>query len=161
MGFQKFNVTMRTFTNDLHGYSDLYAMAFNVEELLKELTFRSSRSSGSGGQNVNKVETRVEAILNLNECKALTMEQKAIIRKRLKNRIDASGNLAVGSSTSRYQHQNKKIATKRLIDLLKTALKRKKIRKKTGIPTAVKEKRLKEKKHRSDIKSNRKYRPDS
>lgn len=135
-------------------------MAFNTEEILKEINYRNSRSSGSGGQHVNKVETRVEAIFNLNDSQSLTVEQKSSIRKRLKNRIDANGNITVSSSTSRYQHQNKKIATKRLVDLLKTALKRKKIRKKTGIPKAVKEKRLKAKKHRSEVKAKRNYRPN-
>ncbi|MCB0753990.1 MAG: aminoacyl-tRNA hydrolase [Flavobacteriales bacterium] len=130
------------------------------EGILTELSYRTSRSSGSGGQHVNKVESRVEAVWNVSESKALTPEQKAQILSRLKNRIDQSGNLSASSSTSRSQHQNKQLATERLLALVELALKKKKIRKKTGIPNSVKEKRLKEKKKRSELKSSRKFRSD-
>lgn len=132
----------------------------NKEEIHKELSYQTSRSSGSGGQHVNKTETRVEVILNVTSSNALTLDQKNLICNRLRNRIDKEGNLRVASSSSRYQNQNKKLATQRLLELLELALKKKKIRKKTGIPQSVKEKRLKNKKHRSEVKSNRKFRPD-
>jgi ribosome-associated protein len=130
------------------------------EDILTELSYRTSRSSGSGGQHVNKVESRVEVVWNVAESRALSQEQKALILSRLKNRIDHSGNLTVSSSTSRSQHENKKLATARLLSLVELALKKKKIRKKTGIPNLVKEKRLKEKKKRSELKSSRKFRSD-
>ena len=136
-------------------------MALDREQLQSEFSYRTSRSSGSGGQHVNKVESRVEVIFNIDETELLTLEQKKLIRARLKNRIDSNGNIAVSSSTSRQQKQNKKLATKRLFELLELALKKKKIRKKTGVPRAVKEKRLKKKKHRSEIKSNRTFKPDA
>lgn len=127
---------------------------------MDEISYRTSRSSGSGGQHVNKVESRVEATLNLEDCKSLTADQKDQVVSRLRNRIDKSGNLSVSSSTSRSQKQNKKFATDRLLALIELALKKKKIRKKTGIPKAVKEKRLKNKKRRSELKSSRNFRAD-
>lgn len=135
-------------------------MEINREELEKELLFRTSRSSGSGGQHVNKVESRIEVVLNIPNSIVLSDIQKQIITARLKTRIDSSGNIAVSSSSSRSQNQNKKIATKRLFDLLELALKKKKIRKKTGIPKSVKEARLKSKKKRSEIKANRNFKAD-
>lgn len=139
---------------------DLYRVEINRKELEKELLFRTSRSSGSGGQHVNKVESRVEVVLNIPNSIVLSDIQKQIITARLKTRIDSSGNIAVSSSSSRSQNQNKKIAIKRLFDLLELALRKKKIRKKTGIPKSVKEARLKSKKKRSEIKANRNFKAD-
>ena len=130
------------------------------EILISDISFRTSRSSGSGGQNVNKVESKVEASINILENTHFSVNQKSLICSRLKNRIDKHGNLSVTSSTSRYQKQNKKFAISRLLDLIELALKKKKIRKKTGVPKSVKAKRLKKKKQRSEIKSNRKFRPE-
>lgn len=130
------------------------------DEILNELKFKTSRSSGSGGQHVNKVESRVEVIVNIEECLSLSTEQKRQVLLRLKNRIDKSGNLSVSSSTSRSQKQNMKFGIHRILELIELALKKKKIRKKTRIPKAVKEKRLKDKKKRSDLKSSRKFRAD-
>lgn len=135
-------------------------MPLDHENLQSELSYRTSRSSGSGGQNVNKVETRVEVIFCVEESAVLTEEQKKLICSRLKNRIDKKGNLTVSSSTSRQQKQNRKLATERMFSLLELSLKKKKIRKKTGIPKGVQEKRLKKKKQRSEIKSNRSFKPD-
>jgi len=130
------------------------------ENLQSEFSYRTSRSSGSGGQNVNKVETRVEVIFNVNETELLSETQKKLLHSRLKNRIDKQGKLTVSSSTSRQQKQNRKLATERMFSLLELALKKKKIRKKTGIPKGVREKRLQKKKQRSEIKSNRSFKPD-
>lgn len=135
-------------------------MLLDRDKIQREFSYRTSRSSGSGGQNVNKVETRVEVIFNVGQSSVLTEEQKKLIASRLKNRIDNSGVITVGSSSSRQQKQNRKFATHRLFELLELALKKKKIRKKTGIPKAVKEKRLKSKKQRSEIKSSRSFKPD-
>lgn len=135
-------------------------MKLDKEKLHTEFNYRTSRSSGSGGQHVNKVESRVEVILNVHNSVSLSENQKKLICLRLKNRIDGNGNIVVSSSTSRQQKQNRKIATKRLFELLELALKKKKIRKKTGIPKAVKENRLRKKKQRSEIKSSRSFKPD-
>ena len=86
---------------------------------------------------MNKVETRVEVIFCIEESMIFTEEQKKLILFRLKNRIDKQGNLTVSSSTSRQQKQNRKLATERMFSLLELALKKKKIRKKTGIPKGV------------------------
>lgn len=136
-------------------------MSIDKEQITKLIEYKTSRSSGSGGQHVNKTETRVEAILNITQCDVLSDQQKKLIYSRLKNRIDKEGNLKVAASSSRYQKQNKKLATNRLLELVELALKKKKIRKKTGIPRSVKEKRLKNKKQRSELKSSRKFRPDT
>lgn len=133
----------------------------HTDLILKQITFRTSRSSGSGGQHVNKVETRVEALLNVNECIALDEHQRERVHQRLKNRINSDGILAVSCAETRSQKRNRKIASEKLIELIGIALARKKIRKKTGISASAKRKRLKRKKEHSEKKSRRGYRPDS
>ena len=95
------------------------------DEILNELKFKTSRSSGSGGQHVNKVESRVEVIVNIEECLSLSTEQKRQVLLRLKNRIDKSGNLSVSSSTSRSQKQNKKFGIHRILELINYTERRK------------------------------------
>jgi len=135
-------------------------MQFNREALVKEISYRTSRSSGAGGQNVNKVETRVEAMLNVSESSVLETAQKARVAVRLKNRINASGILAVSCGETRSQNRNKQIASNRLIDLIVLALEKKRIRKKTGIPKSVKRKRLNNKKKQSEKKARRRFDSD-
>jgi ribosome-associated protein len=135
-------------------------MEFNQEALVKEITFRTSRSSGAGGQNVNKVETRVEALLNISETAILSDSQKSRISARLKNRINSEGILAVSCAETRSQGRNRQIATDRLLELVHLALEKKKIRKKTGFPNSVKRKRLDTKKKQSEKKSRRKFDSD-
>lgn len=135
-------------------------MEFNKEALVKEVSFRTSRSSGAGGQNVNKVETRVEALLNILESTTLSDSQKARISARLKNRINSEGVLAVSCAETRSQGKNRQIATDRLLELIHLALEKKKIRKKTGIPNSVKRKRLDTKKKQAEKKLRRKFDAD-
>jgi ribosome-associated protein len=130
-------------------------MEFDRAALTKEITFRTSRSSGAGGQNVNKVETRVEALLSLAANATLSESQKDRIFHRLKNRINSEGILAVSCAETRSQGRNREIAANRLMELIELALEKKKIRKKTGIPHSVKRKRLDSKKKHSEKKSRR------
>lgn len=115
----------------------------NIES---ELEFKSSRSGGKGGQNVNKVETKIELNLNIPESKILTDDEKNRILLKLKNRIDKSGILIITSQTERSQLLNKNKSVKKFFDLTDKALKEDKIRKKSNISKTEKQKRLYEKK---------------
>ncbi|NOY50387.1 MAG: aminoacyl-tRNA hydrolase [Chlorobi bacterium] len=124
--------------------------------LKKELKFRTSRSSGPGGQSVNKLSTKVELLFDINESQLLNDEQKSLINERLANRINNNGLLILSSGETRSQLKNKEIVIQRFLDLIKEALKPVKIRKPTKVPVKVKEKRLKTKKFVSDKKGLRK-----
>ena len=87
-----------------------------------ELTFRFSRSSGKGGQNVNKVSTRVEASFDVLGSPSLQEFERTLLLSRLRSRIDASGVLTVSSDTSRSQWQNRSEAVEKLCELLRRAL---------------------------------------
>lgn len=122
---------------------------------LSNLEFVFSRSSGPGGQNVNKVNTQASVILDIALCPDLTDQQRALIRKNLANRIDKLGKLRITSSRYRSQSANRQDALDRLYALLTAALRKKKIRKPTKISRNAAEKRLEKKKHRSQIKQGR------
>ena len=115
------------------------------EEILKTVTFKTSRSGGKGGQNVNKVSSKVELIFNLEAAGFLTDEERALVTERLANRLDQEGNLHVVSQEDRSQLLNKEKTIAKLITLLKSALHVQKMRKPTKIPKAVIRKRLKDK----------------
>lgn len=120
-----------------------------------ELTYRATRSGGPGGQHVNTSATRVELEFDVGASPSLSDAQRALIQERLATRIDNDGVMRLSSSTSRSQHQNREDVTERLARLLEDALKVQKRRRKTRVPRAAKEKRLKEKKQRSRIKKDR------
>ncbi|MDY6799709.1 MAG: alternative ribosome rescue aminoacyl-tRNA hydrolase ArfB [Bacteroidota bacterium] len=126
------------------------------ELLLNELTFKAVRSSGSGGQNVNKVSTKVELRFDIENSEFLTEDEKARIFKKLKNRISNECILIITSDTERTQLRNKNKAIEIFFDLIERALKKPKKRKKTKPTLASKEKRLKEKKIQSEKKQFRK-----
>ncbi len=117
-----------------------------------ELTFCASRSSGPGGQNVNKVETRVTLHFDVAGSPSLSGEQRARILGRLRTRITKGGVLAVASQRHRTQSANRAAAVERLVELLREALRRRPVRKKTAVPRAAKERRLEAKKRRSRAK---------
>ena len=90
----------------------------NHQQILKECYFKTSRSSGAGGQHVNKVETKVILHFNIKNSEALSQDEKEILLIKLKNRIDKSGVLKINSQKSRSQLTNKKAAEKKLLHLL-------------------------------------------
>ena len=120
-----------------------------------ELRFTFSRCSGPGGQNVNKVNSRVTLWFDVKESPSLTEKQKYTIRKRLVNRINEAGILRISSTRYRTQRANKKYHVQRFEDLLRAVLTEKPVRKKSKLPRRAKEKRLQAKKHRGMIKSGR------
>lgn len=124
-----------------------------------DLQFRFSRSSGAGGQHVNKVSTRVELVFDVNNSSSLSATQKEIILTRLKSRIDADGCLRVSSQDSRSQWRNREDVLQKLIGLLSKALKEVRPRIVTSATRTSRERRLKTKKLESRKKATRQY-PD-
>ena len=125
-----------------------------------EISFRTSRSGGPGGQNVNKVETKVEILFDANNSPSLTDIQRSIILERLKGRIDSSGILRVTAQRSRSQFQNKEFAVERFVELLRNALKPRKARIETKPTRLAKAKRLLAKRRQSEKKQSRKIDPE-
>jgi len=120
-----------------------------------ELLFKASRSSGPGGQNVNKLNTRVTLFLDVANSPNLSDRQKMRLRTALSTRMDKHGVLRVVSQKHRTQEGNRRAALERLQGLLAEALKPRPIRKKTKIPAGAREKRLREKKRRGVLKQQR------
>ena len=117
-----------------------------------ELCFRTSRSSGPGGQHVNKTETRVELLFDLAHTPSLTDEQRALALAALQNRVDADGELRIVVEQHRSQYRNREEAIVRFVNLLQHAFRPRKTRRPTKIPRSVQENRLERKKQRSGIK---------
>lgn len=128
----------------------------NAELLKQELTYRTARSGGKGGQNVNKVETKAEALFEVATSNALSDAEKALVLEKLANKISAEGILAVTNQTERSQLMNKTLAEEKLLRLVTKALEKTKPRRATAIPKAVIAERLKEKKRTAEKKSTRK-----
>jgi ribosome-associated protein len=124
----------------------------------EELKFTSSRSSGPGGQHVNKVSTRVTLRFDLANSASLTPKQKQRILIRLATRISKQGVLRVVSQKTRSQAANKEAALERFVVLLQQALRKPPQRKPTTTSSAAKQKRLDEKKHRGQMKRKRAWR---
>ena len=93
-------------------------MQFSTRNIHKEAEFKATRSSGKGGQNVNKVSTKVEVRLNINDSSLLSEEEKEIIRKKLSTKISADGWLITNDQSSRSQLDNKKAAIAKLYKML-------------------------------------------
>ncbi len=126
------------------------------ELLLKECNFKTSRSGGKGGQNVNKVSSKVELIFNVSNSVVLTEEQKELLISKLATRLDSAYNLHIVSQEDRSQLLNKQRTIKKLEILLIKCLHVEKKRKPTKIPKSVKEKRLYSKLVMSNRKETRK-----
>jgi len=124
--------------------------------VLKEIKFKTARSGGSGGQNVNKVETMVEGYFNVQASRLLSLEQKDRIRIKLANKITDEGFLLVKSQTERSQLGNKEEVIRKINILINQALIQPKKRKTTKPSKAAKEKRIESKKKKGEIKLSRK-----
>jgi ribosome-associated protein len=120
-----------------------------------DLEFVATRSGGPGGQNVNKVSSRVTLRFDLERTTALSADQLARIRTRLASRINKDGVLQVTSQVTRSQDLNREDAVARFAELLRAALHQEKKRVKTKATRASKEQRLQEKKNRTQIKQGR------
>lgn len=127
-----------------------------IHTLVAECTFSSARSSGAGGQNVNKVNTKVELRFRVSSSTVFDENQKEKLQKRLANRINNDGELVLSSQESRSQSENKELVIGKFVQLLTDALKEKKKRKPTKPTKTSILKRLEAKKRQSDIKQMRK-----
>jgi ribosome-associated protein len=134
----------------------MLATPLSERDFKREFEFSSSRSSGPGGQNVNKVSTRVELRFNIQKSALLDDTEKQTIFERLSNKINLNGELIIVSQSERSQLRNKEKAIDRFYQMLSKALMPKKKRLKTFPTQASKEKRLEEKRIQSLIKENRK-----
>lgn len=120
-----------------------------------ELQFRTSRSGGKGGQNVNKTETKVELIFNVVQSAVLNEAEKELVMQHLQNRINAEGELLLSSSAERSQAANKEKVISRFYSLLQKAFKPVKKRVATKVPKDIKETILKKKKEHGKKKADR------
>ncbi|MFZ0930286.1 MAG: alternative ribosome rescue aminoacyl-tRNA hydrolase ArfB [Syntrophobacteraceae bacterium] len=121
----------------------------------EELSFTASHSSGPGGQNVNKVSSRVTLWFDVVNSPSLSQEQKDLVMRRLENRIGKDGMLRVISQKTRSQVENKELAIERFSELMRDALKQVPMRKKTRVSKGAKLRRLEEKKQQSIRKQDR------
>lgn len=125
-------------------------------ELIKECVFKTARSGGKGGQNVNKVETKVELWFDIFESQKLTEEEKALLLKKLESRLDKENVLHLQEQSDRTQLKNKELLITKFYKLVSQALKVSKPRKATKISKAIKAKRSENKKVLSEKKQLRK-----
>lgn len=130
-----------------------------IEKIISELNFKAVRSSGAGGQNVNKVSSKIVLSFDVNTSSALSEEEKELLKKNIYFRLTNDAVLILNCDEDRSQLKNKEIAIKRFLDIIKKGLLVPKARKATKIPKAAIRKRIKNKKSISEIKKNRK-KPD-
>ncbi|RXM45780.1 alternative ribosome rescue aminoacyl-tRNA hydrolase ArfB [Flavobacterium sp. YO64] len=126
------------------------------EKIISELSFKAVRSSGAGGQNVNKVSSKVVLTFDLEASQVLSDEEKALLKDNLSFRLTSENILILNCDEDRSQIKNKEIVIRRFLEIIKKGLFVPKIRKATKIPKSVIKKRIKDKKSVSEIKKNRK-----
>jgi len=127
----------------------------NGRDFLPELTFSASRSSGPGGQHVNKVSTKVELRFRVMDSILLSEEEKELVIEKLAGRINKEGEIVLTSQRERTQLRNKEVVLEKFYILLTRALSRRKRRKPTKPSMAMKELRLKEKRDQAKKKESR------
>jgi ribosome-associated protein len=125
------------------------------EDLVAEIKFKATRSSGKGGQNVNKVSTKVILIFDIEKSTALNSYIKTILKRKLKNKITLKGELKVSVSKERSQAMNRKVAMKRFLEIIDNALIIDKVRIPTQPLKSANDKRLAKKAVRSSLKEYR------
>ena len=128
----------------------------NQEELIKELDFRAVRSSGAGGQHVNKTASKVELYFDIAASSVLSEVQKERLLKTFSTRITKDQVLILQNGNSRSQHKNKDAVISQFLDMIKSGTKAPKVRKRTKPGKMAKLKRLRAKKIQSEKKQNRK-----
>lgn len=129
----------------------------NKEIIKTELNYKAVRSSGAGGQNVNKVSTKIQITFALETSNGLMDEEKITLTEKLSNRITKDNFIMIECDETRSQLKNKELAVKRLFILLENALKKEKKRLVTKVPKRVIRKRLEDKKNQAEKKLNRKF----
>ena len=127
--------------------------------LIPELNFKAVRSSGSGGQHINKVSSKIELHFNVKNSFVLNNDQKELLIKSLKTRLTKQNELILQCGESRSQHKNKEIVIARFLEIIKKGLKVPKKRKPTKFPKSAIRRRLKSKRIQSERKASRK-KPD-
>lgn len=127
----------------------------NNHKLLSEVKLKAVRSSGAGGQNVNKVSSKVVLIFDIQNSEALTDDEKFLLKMKISSRLTSDHILILNCDEDRSQLKNKVIVTKRFLDIITAGLVIPKIRKATKVPKSVIKKRIKDKKNLSEIKQSR------
>jgi ribosome-associated protein len=127
----------------------------NNQKLLSEVKLKAVRSSGAGGQNVNKVSSKVVLIFDIQNSEALTDDEKFLLKMKISSRLTSDHILILNCDEDRSQLKNKAIVTKRFLDIITAGLVIPKIRKATKVPKSVIKKRIKDKKNLSEIKQSR------
>jgi ribosome-associated protein len=123
----------------------------NKESIIKELKFKASRSSGAGGQHVNKVSSKIELAFDLENSTSLSDEEKTLLKTKLSSKLTKENNLILFCEETRSQHRNKEIAIKKFIEIIAIGLTRPKKRRPTK-PSKSSVKRKAESKKRTSVK---------